>query len=118
MGGWAKIEIEFQPERHDPNEVMLFLLEHFRDDNGVPTANVLLVGAGMEQEIEDGIWPFRNQPPTDPEKGADAIWAAFKTTSPYGSSEKIKAIKEMRVAYNIGLREAKDYIDRANMRNP
>lgn len=119
MTGWAKIEIEFQPETHDPSEVMLFLAEHFRTEQGIPTANIVLVEIGMEVATATWPWP-KGMGPRDPEVGADAIWEAHKPQPGQVSpgSSTIQAIKEMRSAYNLGLKESKDYIDAARKRNP
>lgn len=103
--GWAKIEIEFQPETLDPNEVMAHLLEHFRTPEGVPTVNATLVAFG--DELVDESSSNRVMGASDPLKGALHLSAI------YGTGKKIQAIKDMRVRYGIGLKEAKDYIDDA-----
>lgn len=113
---WAKIEIEFPPSTHDPNEVMQFLTEHFRHPSGVPTATITLVGVGADEpEDERAVCTYGSsgtlvwgggRPPSSVKAGALAIAKAL----PY---KKIQAIKEMRGAYNIDLKEAKDFIDEA-----
>lgn len=97
---WAKIEIEFQPEMHDPNDVMLMLANYFQQD-GIPTAVVVLTGYAPDEPV--GVNAYASI--------ADQLWAKYP-------NQKITAIKEMRGITGLGLKEAKDEIDAAAARNP
>lgn len=49
---------------------------------------------------------------------ADRLWEDFKISGISPSGGKIRAIKEFRVLVGCGLKEAKDEIDAAAVRNP
>lgn len=107
--GWAKIEIEFQPEKYDPNEVLTFLYDHFKTKEGVPTAVVRLIAVAPQPQLDDLA------------RLADQVWAMWR--NPPGavgtpSGAVIQAIKDLRGQAKIGLKEAKDAIDAARARNP
>lgn len=102
---WAKIEIELLTEKHDVEEVMLHLLGYFTGEDGIPTAEVHFTGFGPS-ELSTLAKPL------DVDALADKIWANW------GPGKRIQAIKDMRTASNLGLKEAKDKIDQASMRNP
>jgi ribosomal protein L7/L12 len=99
---WAKIEIEFRPEEFGVAEVMNALFKYFEVD-GIPKATILLRGTGPDELDPSGS--------TDIERLADQIWLTLQP-------KKIEAIKEMRRRSGLGLKDAKDAIDRAYQRNP
>lgn len=101
---WAKIEIEFQPDMHDANDVMLMLANYFQQD-GIPTAVVTL--AGFAPDADSAL--YHSGPNMD--HLADRIWALNR-------NQKITAIKELRAQTGLGLKESKDAIDAAAARNP
>lgn len=103
---WAKIEIEFQPDMHDPNDVMLMLANYFQAD-GIPTAVVALTGYAPEAQCSDDVT-----------SAAARIWSTWKTNMGTAGSAKIGAIKELRATTFLSLRDAKDAIDMAAARNP
>lgn len=105
MSGWAKIEIEFQPETHDSNDVMLMLATYFKGEDGFPTAVVTLTG--FAPDADSVIYHSGS----NLDHLADRIWALNR-------NQTITAIKELRAQTGLGLKESKDAIDAAAARNP
>lgn len=135
--GWAKIVIEFQPERHDPNDVLVFLAEHFSNDDGVPNATITFAGVAPDDPVPGYCTkcgrPIHVGPCTPVYQAPSATRTGHGVTLPYSPTpvdlaraadqlfafypmQKIMAIKEMRILAGIGLKEAKDLIDDASMR--
>lgn len=146
--GWARIEIEIDTERHDIQETMAFFVEHFKADDGAPTATVELLGFGPDDEA-----PLRLTTTQQARMGLQttaarlgmqggSISSPVPTVSPgfaplhygytkgdleakadeilahWGTNKKIQAIKDMRSVSNLGLKEAKDAIEAAVARLP
>jgi ribosomal protein L7/L12 len=114
--GWAKLEVEFMTEMHPVSEIKDQLETLFRHPSGVPTATIRIV--------EDGVEVASTGNSDTLESLADAAWAAYKNPVVGGNGDVIQAIKQLRISAqqsgiaNIGLKEAKDAIDAAKLRNP
>lgn len=137
---WAKIEIHFQPEVDDPNDVMLFLSNYFKDVHGVPTGTVLFMGYGTDAEPpltmtvtqqqrlglkQSATAPTAHRTVTPIPmlqagySKADLMLAAdrlIQMHTDHTGLKKIQAIKDLRIVAHLGLKEAKDAIDDAVQR--
>lgn len=103
---WAKIEVEFVPDDFPVDQVVAALEAMFTKPPGIVMATITTIsdGSGVTEPLAD-----------DEDAQADRIYAMIGVDP--GVRSKIDAIKYMRQTVSgLGLKEAKNAIDRAESR--